>query len=228
MGTAPAWWRKGTSATYFPSARGMRAVPLRLPQPKLASGAPDDHAEVGVGTLIVFIGMVLVATVAASILLHTMGDLTETADRTGRDAVREVSSNVEVRGVYGNVTDGRVTNVTVYLALGPGSDAVDLSTVRIRHSDGTNPVKHFAQTNTGEPDCIHYRTLWKRGAGTNSVMEAGDLVAAILDLGDCGAAYKLEPRVPVELRLVPEAGGQVTADFRTPNTYGTSAYVTLR
>ena len=49
----------------------------------------NKRADIGVGTMIVFIAMVLVAAVAASVLISTANSVREQATSTGDDAIPE-------------------------------------------------------------------------------------------------------------------------------------------
>ncbi len=40
--------------------------------------------------------------------------------------------------------------------------------------------------------------------------------------------YRLATRTPVTLSLVPETGAPVSADFKTPSTYGSDLIISLR
>lgn len=190
----------------------------------------DDRAEVGVGTLIVFIAMVLVAAVAAAVLINTSGTLQERATATGKEATKEVSSNFKVVGVYGDVTTGQIDNIRIHLELAAGARPIDMEQVIIRYSDGNSALIYdyedgddltaYAGTNDGE-----WLPNWLRGAGTNSVMEPGDLVELEFALG---AGDELDPRTSVQVLIIPESGAPVPADFTTPPTYGSDAVITLR
>lgn len=64
--------------------------------------ARDEEADIGIGTLIIFIAIVLVAAIAASLILYAAALLQEQAERTVDDAVSEVSGGLCVVNVAGD------------------------------------------------------------------------------------------------------------------------------
>ncbi|QZA89127.1 hypothetical protein K0C01_02950 [Salinarchaeum sp. IM2453] len=65
----------------------------------------NDRGQVGIGTLIVFIAMVLVAAIAAGVLINTAGFLQETAEDTGDESQSEVTDRVDVSSIVGSLDD---------------------------------------------------------------------------------------------------------------------------
>ena len=189
----------------------------------------NDRAEVGVGTLIVFIAMVLVAAVAAAVLINTSGSLQQRAQSTGQEATQEVSSNLKVVGVYGvrNTTALDLWDLKVNVELSAGATSIDLTQLILRYSDGSNTRNYnhsLASLADGGAQQDWFVTSWIRGSGTNSVMESGDLVELHFNLYD----HTLAERTDVKIDIIPETGTPVSADFRTPPTYSTDTTVTLR
>jgi len=95
----------------------------------------QDRGQVGIGTLIVFIALVLVAAIAAGVLINTAGFLQSQAETTGQDSTDQVSNNLEVIGtsVTASGDPASVQEINALVALGVGSDPVDLSQTTIQY-----------------------------------------------------------------------------------------------
>jgi len=61
----------------------------------------NDRGQVGIGTLIVFIAMVLVAAIAAGVLINTAGLLQSQAEATGEESSEQVTDRVQVSSISG-------------------------------------------------------------------------------------------------------------------------------
>ncbi|SDF34856.1 flagellin FlaB [Methanolobus vulcani] len=104
----------------------------------------DTRAQVGIGTLIIFIAMVLVAAVAAAVLIQTSGTLQQKAQSTGKQATQEVSSNLMVKDIEGVRAKNSLVDMSntidmleLKVGLNVGSSPVDVNQVIISITDGT-------------------------------------------------------------------------------------------
>ncbi|SMO55873.1 flagellin FlaB [Halorubrum cibi] len=95
---------------------------------------PEERGQVGIGTLIVFIAMVLVAAIAAGVLINTAGFLQSQAEATGQESTDLVSERIEVGSSVGIVASGADTlkEIRVSVSGAPGSDNIDLTETTIQ------------------------------------------------------------------------------------------------
>jgi flagellin FlaB len=111
----------------------------------------DDRGQVGIGTLIVFIAMVLVAAIAAGVLVNTAGFLQATAEDAGQESVDKVTNRVEVVNQHGTVgSNDDIANITLTVRLAAGSSAVDMDSTSIKYlsSDEVTTLTNSSADNT--------------------------------------------------------------------------------
>ncbi|MBT5390751.1 MAG: hypothetical protein HOL22_00180 [Euryarchaeota archaeon] len=85
----------------------------------------DNIAAIGIGAMIVFIALILVAAVAAAVIIQTAEKLQQNAQTTGEETTSLLSSKVMVKNVI--VPSAGALYITFELA--PGSDTITAALV---------------------------------------------------------------------------------------------------
>jgi len=100
--------------------------PGKKHRPENTTIKEDEDAAVGIGTLIVFIAMILVAAVAASVIIQTAENLQQRAYAVGKQTIRDVSSGLQVIDVTG-YTDVNKTKIQyLAIAISPRAGSLDM------------------------------------------------------------------------------------------------------
>src|SRR6056297_3436942 len=111
----------------------------------------DDRGQVGIGTLIVFIAMVLVAAIAAGVLINTAGFLQSGAEETGQQSSDQVTNRLQEVSAVGQVetndslsSAGNISTVNITVKRAPGANNIDLSTTTLQfvHSSGATDLTY--------------------------------------------------------------------------------------
>jgi flagellin FlaB len=111
-----------------------------------------DRGQVGIGTLIVFIAMVLVAAIAAGVLVNTAGFLQATAEDAGQESVNKVTNRVEVLNTHGTVGENQdIANLTMTVRLAAGSSSVDLNDTTIKYISDSEVTTLTNETDLSYP-----------------------------------------------------------------------------
>ncbi|WP_435073972.1 archaellin/type IV pilin N-terminal domain-containing protein [Halorubrum sp. HHNYT27] len=139
----------------------------------------DERGQVGIGTLIVFIAMVLVAAIAAGVLINTAGFLQSQAEATGQESTDLVSERIEVTtevGIVDNAAAGNLSEIRVGVTGAPGADQIDLSETTIQ-AVGPNGQANLVFNGTNSTGAA-LTSASEIQEGTFAVQENGNFVSS--------------------------------------------------
>ncbi|MBN2880523.1 hypothetical protein JXM83_00580 [Candidatus Woesearchaeota archaeon] len=174
--------------------------------------------EMGIGTLVLFIAMILVAAVAAGVLIQTGTNLQSRALETGSRSTRQVSTAVSTVMIYGqDGADGYFDQIRHNAKLIAGSDPVKFSDSIITvDTDNVSMNLEYDNTSTdcsGSVTAGTYRVLYMKN-GSNHIDEyftIGDLVQLCYN-----APREMGPDELLRISFIPKSGSVLTVHVTTP------------
>ena len=183
-----------------------------------------DRGQVGIGTLIVFIALVLVAAVAAGVLINTAGELQSRASDTGDDAQAQVSNQIDVVSATGDTGGGTtVDTVTLVVKKSPGSDPIDLSETTIEYtSSGASETLGYA---SGGATTSNFTTNTVGGGPTTVLDDTSERIE--IEISTSSIESGLAEGASVELKIVDQSGATTTYGINVPEVLTGRTFVSV-
>lgn len=209
---------------------------------KLRMSGRTKYGSIGIGAMIVFIAMVLVAGIAASVLIQTSSKLQRQAMTTGQETTGEVATGLKVYAVEGHVSGTTIDKMVVIVTPRAGSSPIDLNTAIMQLSnstvkcilsyDSTNFASAPASTGLFTTSAFNLSANEfgiivledPDGSCTSStpVINKGDKVALTVNVSAAFGGFA--PRTYVWGSVMPEQGAPGIISFTTPASYVYEVY----
>jgi len=201
-----------------------------------------DVGAIGIGAMIVFIAMVLVAGIAASVLVQTSTKLESQAMKTGQDTIDEVSTGLAVFDIEG-YADEDLDKISICVRPRAGSADIDLSTTFVEISDTNSKIilnysgtDYFVEDADDGKDDLFSQTYFPATAyqfgilvledaddscvAATPVINKGDKILIGVDLTQCfSSTGGIDARTDVMGMVAPEIGSPGVIAFTTPSSY---------
>jgi len=203
-----------------------------------------NEASMGIGAMIVFIAMVLVAGISASVFIQVANQLQMQALFTGEETIDEVATGVAVMDIEGhcsNTTNG-VDYLTITIKGRAGSGDIDLNELVIEIAD--NETKSILTYDSTQHVDTVPSDVFGASAFALTATEFGIIVledadgsceanTPIINKGDyvmltvnTSATFNpgIAERTDIWGNVIPEIGSWGIISFRTPPSYTDTVY----
>ena len=216
------------------------------------SKGSDDVGAIGIGAMIVFIALILVAGIAASVLVQTSNTVQIQALQTGQQTTREVASGLSVFEITGQKGLTGLENLSIVVRCRAGSPDIDLNNTYVLISDGLekallrygydaslnlygdSPTGEYFSLITGLANCN--KTLFgiaelqdydSTMSQTNPVINRGDKAVLFIRCSSSNNGTfnrEIPVRTEIEGRVIPEVGSSGVISFTSPMSYVDTIY----
>jgi archaellin len=201
--------------------------------------------SIGIGTLIVFIALVLTAAIASAVILKVAYNLKNQAEAVGGGALREVSGGLKILDISGDRSSvppaATINRVTFYATIYAGNPGVNIANLRVHWKGPTQDV--VVNLNTASPTVASALDFacdevpvkaprssdWNPGAAPPTFfLTENNVIYITIDLTPLnGINDPLGAGKTASVYFEGVPGLASYEMFTTPYTYGTNRYIDL-
>lgn len=192
-------------------------------------------ADMGIGALIIFIAMILVAGITASVMIQTMNSLQQQAVRTTEETIKDISSGLKVTQVSGYVQNSSIMQLAIFVTPTAASESIDLTYGLLTLSDSTTKVilnyssacfrssvtnGLFNTLNASNLTSAQYGIIVVRDIdgscnATNPLINDEDMIVILVNTDACFSG--IGTRTEISGEIYPEHGMRGIIGFTTPS-----------
>lgn len=174
-------------------------------------------AEMGIGTLVLFIAMILVASIAAGVLVQTATNLQSRALETGARSTTQISTALTTVLMYGEDAsdDFKIENVYQNVKLVAGSEPIKLndSIITVDISDNSSELTYSATATCAAPGSNFAARYLKNGTNhKDGYVAIGDVVQLCYALPSA-----VGEDTAIRTTLIPKVGSVMSITATTPS-----------
>ena len=172
----------------------------------------NESGSIGIGAMIVFIALILVAAVASTVIIKTAEELQDRAEKTGDDTRDQISGKLLITDVYvATNTDGDndIDTLAVIAKLASGSDAtLPTAMTYMIVCDATGFNTDVATLADAAGNAV---TPGGDAIADTTTLASGELFRFTITLTNCNAAAIVGASIPLTLNV--EGGGDTRVDL---------------
>lgn len=183
----------------------------------------DEDALIGIGTLIIFIALILVSAVAASLMISTVKTIKQQAEKTAQESLEEVSNSFQIKSVYGlkDHESKEIDTVLMRVKLMPGSSSQNLS-YTLLHIDDGETGRGLEYNSSGISDRDHFSAVSlidpvSEFKDNSPVVNQGTIVK--IEINATAVGLNLTTQTECRIELTPKHGTSTIEIFTTPSVY---------
>jgi len=202
-----------------------------------------EEGVTGIGKLMIFIAIVLVAAAASRVLVETVHSLQQQGQKTGEQTIKDVSTAFKFLDIscinYENFGSNEIEEINIKVGLYGGSSTQDLhqTLIHLRSAKKDVGLKAAADVEKKADDNVYgWEPLLKKQDidYESPYVEQGDLYKITMNLiaenqQNQPIIGPLKPQETIDIRIIPKHGTSTYEEITIPSTmYGSSVINTRK
>ena len=186
-----------------------------------------DRGQSGIGTLIIFIAMVLVAAIAAGVFFDVTGSLRGSADETSRQSEAQVTSRLTVINTVGTDVTDTVDAIAITVRRASGSGDIDVGSATVQWL-GPSGAVDLSLGATADAARFSMRSAQDDDgsiADSDTLNHPSDRATLRFDAAAIGGG--LPPGATATLRVTTATGGTTTLHIVVPDPLSPTSSLAL-